>query len=72
MRNLGLVVAAMCAALLVVPVAAGAQTTPPSITASSLTQVPVSGTAHNGKKFTGHFSVDRFINRNGQPLRLAP
>jgi hypothetical protein len=70
-RKLGLVVAAMCAALLVVPVAAGAQTTPPSITASSLTQVPVSGTAHNGKKFTGHFTVDRFINRNGQPYAVG-
>ena len=70
-RNLGLVVAAMCAALLIVPVAASAQTTPTAIPTTSFTNIPVSGKAHNGKSFTGHFDVSQFVNRGGKAYALG-
>jgi hypothetical protein len=70
-RKLGLVVAAVCAALLVVPVAAGAQTTPAPVPTTSFSHVPVSGTATNGKKFTGHFNVSQFVVRGGKAYALG-
>jgi hypothetical protein len=70
-RKLGLVVAAVCAALLVVPVAAGAQTTPAPVTTSSLSHIPVSGAATNGKQFTGHFNVSQFVVRHGKAYALG-
>src|SRR5690348_6450554 len=68
-RKLGLVLAAVCAALLVVPVTAGAQTTPTTVT--SLKSVPVTGKANNGKSFTGHFNVSQFVARNGKAYALG-
>ena len=62
-RKLGLVLAAAFAALLIVPVAAGAQTTPAGIPTTSFAHVPISGTSGNGKTFTGHFAVTQFVNR---------
>jgi hypothetical protein len=71
-RKLGIVLAAAFAAALVVPVAADAQTSAPApIAAKSLSHVPVSGTAHNGKKFTGHFDVTQFVTRNGKTYALG-
>jgi hypothetical protein len=70
-RKLGLVLAAVCAALLVVPVAAGAQTTAAPIQATSLSNIPVTGKAHNGKAFTGHFNVSQFVTRNGQTYAVG-
>jgi hypothetical protein len=70
-RKLGLVLAAVCAALLVVPVAAGAQTTPTPIPTTSFSHIPVTGTAHNGKAFTGHFDVSQFVTRNGKSYALG-
>jgi hypothetical protein len=76
-RKLGIVVAAAFAALLLVPVAASAQTskavipTQTGIPTSSLANVPVSGMAHNGKKFTGHFNVTQFVTRGGKSYALG-
>jgi hypothetical protein len=68
-RKLGLVIAALCAAMLVVPVAASAQTTPTTVT--SLKSIPVTGTANNGKSFTGHFNVSQFVARGGKAYAVG-
>ena len=70
-RKLGLVLAAVCAALLVVPVAAGAQTTPAAVPTTSFSHIPVSGKAQNGKSFTGHFNVSQFVARGGKTYALG-
>jgi hypothetical protein len=71
-RKLALVLAAVCAAALVVPVAAGAQTpTTTAIPTTSFTHIPVSGTAHNGKQFTGHFDVTNFVSRGGKTYAVG-
>jgi hypothetical protein len=63
-RNAVMVLAAMCATALIAPVAASAAA--PTTTATSFKNVPVTGKAHNGKSFNGHFTVTRFISRNGK------
>ncbi len=68
-RKLGLVIAAVCAALLIVPVAASAQSTPTTV--SSLKSIPVTGKATNGKAFTGHFNVSQFVARGGKAYALG-
>jgi hypothetical protein len=71
-RKLGIVLAAAFAAALIVPVAADAQTSAPApIAATSLSHIPVSGTAHNGKTFTGHYTVTQFVTRNGKTYALG-
>lgn len=71
-RKLGVVLAAVCAALLVVPVAAGAATTPSTgIPTTSFSHIPVTSTAKNGKAFTGHFNVSQFITRGGKTYALG-
>ncbi len=70
-RKLGLALAAVCVALLVVPVAAGAQTTPAAVPTTSFSHIPVSGKAQNGKSFTGHFNVSRFVARGGKTYALG-
>ena len=69
-RKLAAVVAAFCAALLLVPVTAGAQDTM-ATQATSLKNIPITGTARNGKKFTGTFTVNRFVGRQGQPYAVG-
>jgi opacity protein-like surface antigen len=70
-RKLAMVLAAVCAAALLAPVAAGAQTPTTPIPTTSFTHVPVSGTAHNGKQFTGHFNVSQFVTRGGKTYALG-
>jgi len=71
-RKLGIILAATFAAALVVPVAADAQTSAPApIAATSLSHIPVSGTSHNGKKFTGHYDVTQFVTRNGKTYAVG-
>ncbi len=71
-RKLGVVLAAVCAALLVVPVAAGAATTPSTgIPTTSFSHIPVSSAAKNGKAFTGHFNVSQFITKGGKTYALG-
>lgn len=73
--KLGLIVAAACAALMLVPVAASAQTTQAptttGIAVSSLSHVPVKGTTQSGKTFTGHYDVSQFVTRNGKAYALG-
>ena len=54
--------AAIALALALLPATAGAQT---STNPTSLNNIPITGTVHNHKAFTGHFTVDRFATRNG-------
>ena len=70
-RKLGLVVAMAFAAMLVVPVAAGAQTAPAEMAATSLAHIPVTGTTHGGKAFAGHFDVSQFVTRNGKSYAVG-
>ncbi len=70
-RKLAAALAVLCATALLVPVTAGAQTTPTGIAVTSFKNVPISGTAHNGKKFTGHFSVDQFVTRGGTKYAIG-
>jgi hypothetical protein len=70
-RKLGVVVAAMCAALLVVPVAANAQSTPTPTPVTSLKSIPVTGKSPSGKQFTGHFNVSQFVARGGKAYALG-
>lgn len=70
-RKLGIVLAAVFAALLVVPVAASAQTPTSGVPTTTLTRVPVTGTAHNGKKFTGNFNISQFVTRAGKTYAVG-
>jgi hypothetical protein len=70
-RRFGAVLAAVCAAALIIPVAAGAQTLPSGTNTASLTHIPVSGVAKNHKTFTGHFAVDRFVSRSGKTFAVG-
>lgn len=70
-RKLGVVVAALCAAMLVVPVAASAKTTTTPTTVTSLKSIPMSGTANNGKAFKGHFNVSQFVARGGKAYAVG-
>jgi hypothetical protein len=66
-RKAATALAVVCAVILAVPVAAGAQTTH----ATSFTSVPVTGKASNGKTFTGRYTVTRFVTRNGKPYAMG-
>ena len=71
-RKVGVVLAVVCAALLIVPVAAGAQTAPAtSIQTTSLAHIPVSGKARNGKAFTGYYDVSQFVTRAGKTYAVG-
>jgi hypothetical protein len=70
-RKLATVLAVLCAAALLGPVAAGARAASPRTTGHSFTKAPVTGRAHNGKKFTGTFTVNRFVRRNGKPYAVG-
>jgi hypothetical protein len=70
-RKLGVVIAALCAAMLVVAVAASAQTTPAPTNVTSLKSIPVTGKATNGKAFTGHFNVSQFVARGGKAYAVG-
>lgn len=71
LRKFGAVIAVVCAAALIVPVTAGAQTLPSGTQTPSLARVPVSGVAKNHKRFKGHFAVDRFVSRSGKTFAVG-
>ena len=56
-----------CALLLGVTSSAGAQTAPRDLTK----RVPVTGTAKNGKKFTGTYTIDRLSRARGRCSQSA-
>jgi hypothetical protein len=62
--------ALLCAGLLGAPAMAGAATAKKKATTSAMT-TPITGTAANGKAFTGTFKVKRFITRNQQTYALG-
>jgi hypothetical protein len=70
-RKLGVVIAALCAAMLVVPVAASAQSTPTPTSVTSFKSIPITGKATNGKAFTGHFNVTQFVARGGKAYAVG-
>lgn len=73
------------AAALAVPMTAGAQTTARSAShtapaahitaahtsATSLTNIPITGTASNGKAFNGHVTVSQFVTRAGKTYAVG-
>jgi hypothetical protein len=61
--------ALFCAGLLGAPTVAGAATAKKKTTGVMTT--PITGTASNGKAFTGTFTVKRFITRNHQTYALG-
>ncbi|HEX8976643.1 MAG TPA: hypothetical protein VF781_09025 [Solirubrobacteraceae bacterium] len=69
-RKTVMVLAAMCASLLAVPVAASAATAP-TTTATSFRNIPITGKAHNGPAFKGQFTVTRFVTRSGRTYALG-
>lgn len=42
-----------------------------TVQTSSLKHIPVTGKAHNGKTFRGHFTVSRFVSRNDKTYALG-
>jgi hypothetical protein len=78
LRKLVIVLAAVCATALVVPVAAGAQTTPstpqntpPTESVKTFKHIPVTGQTDTGKVFAGHFNVSQFISRGGKTYAVG-
>jgi hypothetical protein len=69
--KIGAVLGVVCAAALIVPVAAGAQTLPSGTNVASLAHIPVSGVAKNHKTFHGHFAVDRFVTRSQKTFAVG-
>lgn len=70
-RKVGVVLAIICATALMAPVAAGAKTSHATTQATSLKRIPVTGTAHNGKSFTGRMTVTQFVTRHGRTFALG-
>lgn len=70
-RKVGVVLAIICATALAAPVAAGANTPHATTQATSLKRIPVTGTARNGKAFTGHMTVTQFVTRHGKAFALG-
>jgi hypothetical protein len=70
-RKVGVVLAVVCAAMFIAPVAANAASTPAAIPTTSFTHIPITGTAGNGKSFTGHFDVSQFVTRAGKTYALG-
>jgi hypothetical protein len=56
-----------CALLLGVTATAGAQTATRDLTK----RVPITGTAKNGKKFKGTYTIDRFVSRKGKVFAVG-
>jgi hypothetical protein len=69
--KLAALAASACVALLLVPGMASAQTPSTGTAVTNLQHVAVTGTARNGKTFTGQFRVDRFVTRGGQSMAVG-
>ena len=80
-RKAVLALAVAGASVLAVPMTASAATTTSvkqasftthaATTATSFSQIPVTGKATNGRAFNGHFTVARFVTRNGKSYALG-
>ena len=62
-----LAAALSCALMLGATSTAGAQTAPRDLTK----RVPVTGTAKNGKKFKGTYTINRFVSRHGKVFAVG-
>jgi hypothetical protein len=74
LRKMGIALFAVCASLLVVPVAAGAATGSTAVTATpvkTLKTVRLTGSSSNGKQFTGRYTIQRFASRNGKTYAVG-
>jgi hypothetical protein len=78
LRQVGAVVAITSVSALATPVVAGAatdhtaaRTAAATTQASSFKNIPVTGTAKNGKRFTGRFTVSQFVTRGGKTFALG-
>lgn len=86
LRKTATVLAVTGASLLAVPVGAGAKTPahPPAkpvhratqsasqpVKVTSFKSIPMTGTAKNGKSFTGHLNVSQFVTRGGRTFALG-
>ena len=77
LRKAGLALLAVCASLLIVPVAAGATTVRATsaspLAVTSLDSVPINGKAvkNKNKSFTGHFDVNYFATRAGKTYAIG-
>jgi hypothetical protein len=70
-RKVGVVLAIICATALSAPLAASAATPHAATQATSLKRIPVTGTARNGKPFTGNMTVTQFVTRHGKTFALG-
>lgn len=74
-RNAVLALATACAVVLALPMVASAKTasfkTQTTTTATSFSNIPVTGKAKNGKAFSGHFTVSRFVTKAGKTYALG-
>ncbi|MFL5865333.1 MAG: hypothetical protein ACJ780_31965, partial [Solirubrobacteraceae bacterium] len=73
-RKLGIVLAMLCAMAFVAPAVASASAsaaTKAPTHATSLTRIPVTGTARNGKAFSGRLTVSQFVTRHGKTMALG-
>lgn len=71
-RKVGPALVAVLAALLLLPVTAGAATKARTASVTSFQNVPVTGKGlNNGKRFSGHFNVQRFTTKNGKAYAVG-
>jgi hypothetical protein len=71
LRKSAIAMAVACASLLVIPISASAHTARTATAVKSLQNIPVTGKAQNHKTFTGSFSVDRFVSRQGKTFAVG-
>ncbi len=67
-KKVGLAAFAVSAALFIIPGAASAAT--PTAT-KTIKSVAVSGTGHNGKQFTGRYTITRFVTKHGKSYAVG-
>jgi hypothetical protein len=79
LRKTMALVSALSVTALAAPAVAGAATphatrhtaAPTATTVKSLSNVPVSGKAHNGKAFSGHMNITNFVSRGGKTYAVG-
>jgi hypothetical protein len=64
-------VSVVSVAVLAAPMAAVAQTTTPHAQVTTLNSAPVTGASKNGKKFSGRFTIERFVTKNGKTYAVG-
>jgi hypothetical protein len=70
-RKMGIALFAVCASLLLVPMAASAATGSTGTPVKTLKTVTLTGTGSNGKRFIGRYTIQRFVSRNGKTFAVG-